>query len=180
MDLDKHPIFESNDPLPPDVNGYCYLNRDHFNAFTREISRRMIRKHGSFIDRLPLWVMFIFIAAIIITFVLAPSFLPFAWSTMFQLLCFALMIWYGRRIRRFVKTIIRKRMCFRCGYILRQSPTDSDGFGTCSECGQKFHLSYYCHLPKGYKRPRRQPDWHDSLHPLDRARMEGKRARERK
>ena len=63
-------------------------------------------------------------------------------------------------------------MCFNCGYSLRRSPTDSAGYGTCSECGRPFHLGYYCHLQRGYKRPRREPDWRDSLHALDRARME--------
>ena len=172
MKSEKLPLIDDLKPFAPDENGYCYRNRDHFDEITRVISHRLILKHGSFFDRLPLWVMFIFFIAMIITFVLASSFLPIGWSTLTQLLCLVLAIWYSRRIRRFVKTIIRKRMCFKCGYILRQSPTDSAGFGKCSECGQEFYLGYYRHLPHGYKRQWLLPNWRENLHPLDRARME--------
>ena len=164
-------LFGAMDPLPPDQAGYCYLDRDHFNVFTQGIARRLILKHGSFVDRLPLWGMFVFLAAVIITIVLASSIRLLGWILVPQLVSFVLTGWYFTRIRRFVRRMIRQHMCFKCGYSLRRSPTDSAGYGTCSECGQAYHLGYYSHLPRGYKRPRREPDWRDSLHPLDRARM---------
>ena len=175
MDDTSQDLFGAMDPLPPDPAGYCYIDRDHFNVFTQGMARRLILKHGSFVDRLPLWGMFIFFAAVIIPIVLASSLLPSGWSPVLQLVPFVLIGWYFTRIRRFVRRMIRQRMCFKCGYSLRRSPTDSAGYGTCSECAQAFHLGYYCHLPRGYKRPRdpsKSPHWLDSLHPLDRARME--------
>ena len=160
------------DPLPPDQAGYCYRDRKHFDAFTQDTSHRLIRKHGSFFDRLPLWVMFVFFAVVIIISSLTSSFPPSGWILLPQIVSLLIIGWYYFRIWRFVKTIIRKRMCFKCGYVLRHSPTNSAGFGKCSECGREYYLGYYLHPPSGYKRPTHEPDWRDSLHPLDRARME--------
>ncbi len=175
MDIGSQSFFGVLDPLPPDPAGYCYLDRDHFNVFTQGIARRLILKHGSFVDRLPLWGMFVFLAAVIIAVVLASSLLPSGWTLVPQLVPLVLLGWFFTRTRRFVKTIIRQRMCFKCGYSLRRSPTASAGYGTCSECGRAFHLGYYRHLPRGYKRPRppsELPPWLDRVHPLNRARME--------
>ena len=168
-------FFGVMDPLPPDPAGYCYVDRDHFNEFTRGIARRLILKHGSFVDRLPLWGVFVFLAAVIITVALASSLLPSGSSTLTQLLCLVLLGWYLARTRRFVKTIIRHRMCFKCGYSLRRSQTASAGYGRCSECGTPFNAAQYRRPPRRYKRqrpPSELPPWLDRVHPLDRARME--------
>lgn len=172
MDPDKRTNNILIDPLPPDQAGYCYRNQVHFNEFMQKISHRLIRKHGSFFDRLPLWGMFVFFAVVIIVSILTSSFPPSGWILLPQIVSLLIVAWYYFRIWRFIKTIIRKRMCFKCGYVLRHSPTDSAGFGKCSECGLEFNLGYYCHLPHDYKRPEREPDWRESLHPLDRVRME--------
>jgi len=169
MVTDRRPSHNTMDPLTPDNAGYCYRDRNHFDAFMQKISHRLIRKHGSFIDRLPLWGIFVFSAALIIAIVLTSTLLTRGWTTMFQVLCFVLILWYYSRIWRFVNTIIRRRLCFKCGYFLRKSPTDPDGFGKCSECGQEFNLGYYRHLPHDYQRTQREPDWRESLHPIDRA-----------
>lgn len=79
------------------------------------------------------------------------------------------------RIKRFSKTIIRNHMCFKCGYSLRQTPTEEDGYGKCSEYGEQFNAGYYRQLPLNYKRSLLgviPTHWTDSVHPLDRARME--------
>lgn len=162
------------DPLPPDPAGYCYIDRDHFNVFTQGIARRLILKHGPFVDRLPLWGMFVFLAAVIITVALASPHLPSGSSILTQLLCLVLLGWYLARTRRFVKTIIRQRMCFQCGYPLLHAPTDANGDGVCNECGRLFHIAYYHRPPRKYKRAvphTEQPAWLKSVHPLDRAQM---------
>lgn len=168
-------LYGWRDPLPPDPVGYCYIDRDHFNTVTQRIAHRLILKHGLFVDRLPLWVMFVFLAAVIIAVALASSLLPSGSSTFTQLLCLVLLGWYLGKTRRFVKTIIRHRMCLKCGYSLRRSPTASAGYGRCSECGTPFNAAQYRRPPRGYKRPRppsESPPWLDRLDPLDRARME--------
>jgi len=66
-------------------------------------------------------------------------------------------------------------MCFKCGYSLQQSPTDEDGYGKCSECGEQFNAGYYRKLPLNYKRSLLgvlPTHWTDSVHPLDLARMQ--------
>ena len=50
--------------------------------------------------------------------------------------------------------------CPHCGYSLVGTPRTKGGYGICSECGKPFGLK------------RAQPQILDSLHPLDRARME--------
>lgn len=167
-------LFGAMDPLPPDPSGYCYLDRDHFNVFTQGMARRLILKHGPFVDRLPLWGVMLLFTAVIIAVALASSHLPSGSSILTQLLCLVLLGWYLARTRRFVKTIIRQRMCFQCGYPLLHAPTDANGDGVCSECGRLFHIAYYHRPPRKYKRavPRHEePAWLESVHPLDRAQM---------
>ncbi len=55
--------------------------------------------------------------------------------------------------------------CRHCGYSLVGTPRSKRGEGVCSECGKPFRLNRSTLALE-------TPDWIDSLHPLDRARME--------
>lgn len=54
MDPDKRSVFKSKNPLPPDTNGYCYLEEEHFNQCFENIAKRLISKNGRLIDRFSL------------------------------------------------------------------------------------------------------------------------------
>jgi len=139
-------------PFAPDTNGYCYLDTKHFNMFMQTVSKHLLIEKGRGIDRIPHIVLIVMVAL----FCLMVLWLSIDFSHWYiiamQVVMCVFFTWYFFRIKRFVKIIIRHRMCFACGYSLRKTPTEENGCGRCSECGVTFHLGYYCHLPKGYKR----------------------------
>ena len=58
------------------------------------------------------------------------------------------------RIEYVKERILRDRLCLRCGYPLRMTPTDKLA-GVCPECGRPYHI-------KEYYRPNsrwQQPNW---------------------
>jgi len=144
-------IMKEYAPFAPDANGYCYLDTKHFKIFMQGVAIHLLPKHGRLIYRIPYNIL---IFAMTSCLLLAISFLNISnWVVYLMFLAMIVfIIWYLFRIKRYVKIIIRQRMCFACGYSLRKTPTEENGCGRCSECGASFHLGYYCHLPKGYKR----------------------------
>jgi len=151
MKSDKRSIFKVMDPLPPDDQGYCYLHTEHFDGYIQTAARHLILKHGRFIDRIPDLGLIAFIALLVstpLTIKLNVSmWLPLAMVILLSIVMFL----YISRIKRFVKKIIKHHLCFECGYSLEHTPADEDGFGKCSEWGNKFHFGYYCHVPYIYK-----------------------------
>ena len=138
-------------PFAPDANGYCYLHTKHFKIFMQGVAIHLLPKHGRLIYRIPYNVLLVGMA---LCFLLSTSFLNISnWIVFLMfLVMIVFFIEYLFRIKRYVQTIIRQRMCFDCGYSLRKTPTEESGCSRCSECGATFHLGYYCHLPKGYER----------------------------
>lgn len=174
MDPNQPSILKELAPFAPDAKGYCYRDTAHFNKLMETVAKSLIRQHGRFIDRIPYFVSIVF--WLLIGVLLFLSFIRFGvWLYLsLQIVLFVFLFWYALRIKRFIRTIIRIRMCFYCGYSLRRTPTDDTGCGRCSECGESFHLGDYRQLPRDYKRPLCEvdlPDWTDSVHPIERARM---------
>lgn len=139
-------------PFAPDANGYCYLDPKHFKLFMQSVSKHLLIEKGRGVDRIPHIVLVVMAALFCLMIFFLFLNISYSFVLAMQIVMCVFFIWYFFRITRFVKTIIRQRMCFACGYSLRKTPTDENGHGRCSECGNTFHLGYYCHLPKGYKR----------------------------
>ncbi|MCH8823901.1 MAG: hypothetical protein IH984_10375 [Planctomycetes bacterium] len=174
MPSNQRPILKEFAPFAPDVKGYCYRDTLHFNKLMEAVAKSLIRQHGLFIDRIPYFVSIVF--WLLIGVLLFLSFIRFGVWLYFslQIVLFVFLFWDALRIKRFIRTIIRNRMCSYCGYSLRHTPTDNTGYAMCSECGESFHLGDYRRLPRDYKRPLCEvdlPDWTDSVHPIERARM---------
>ena len=145
------PDKTENTPFLPDVNGYCYYDTYHFDKSMEAAASHLMLKHGSWIDRLLVLGVLILFAIFLLVFFLitTANFWIFVSLILLSPLVFFL---YIIRAKQFSKSIIRKRICIYCGYSLIHTFTDDNGYGTCSECGKRFHLGYYRQLPYGYKR----------------------------
>ena len=170
----NRPVVGLMDPLPPDPAGYCYWNRKHYDEVTRSVAHRLIRQHGPTLDRIsPMIAVALFTLVVVLIFYLSTIgrwLFPF-----FNILSVVPFAWYATRERRLVRTILLRRMCFQCGYWLHETPTAEHGNGRYSECGRPFNVGLYRRPPLDYQRPQLAsdtPHWIDSVHPLDRARME--------
>lgn len=136
----------SPDPLPPDANGYCYINRTHFDCALHKVMRRI---HPSLV--LPLfWIASLTPPAAFAVFVasrrslLGPALVLGVLVPVFM--------WLLTRKALLARRIVARRLCFRCGYSLVQSPVSEQGTGTCPECGNTFLLAHYRRPPRRYLR----------------------------
>lgn len=145
-------VMKKWSPYAPDANGFCYLDTKHFKLFMQVASKHLLIEKGRGVDRIPHIALVIMVAFFCLLFFMIFSNINEWFYIPIYAVANVFFIWYLFRTRRYIKIIIRNRMCFVCGYSLRKTPTDENGSGRCSECGASFHLGYYCHLPKGYKR----------------------------
>jgi len=139
-------------PLMPDADGFCYRDTKHFKIVMQAVSNHLLIEKGRGIDRIPHIVLILLVTMFCLMIFWFFINFNYLYIIAMQVVMCVFFIWYLFRIKRYIKIIIRQRLCFACGYSLRKTPTEENGSGRCSECGASFHLGYYCHLPKGYKR----------------------------
>ncbi len=180
----NRPVFGAMDPLPPDASGYCYLDRAPFDATLHEVAKRLLRQQGDPRDRLldrvhqcATYLLYICVGLLLLFNGMVVTWVWFQPAILGTVV--VIVVWWATRGQRYTNKVVLKRLCFQCGYPLLHAPTDANGDGVCSECGRLFHIAYYRRPPRKYKRavPRpEQPAWLESVHSLDRARMQRERS----
>lgn len=175
------------DPLPPDPSGYCYLDRTAFDATLYEVAARLLREHGNPLHRLlgrvhqyATYLLYLLYLGGGLLFLFRGMVVTWGWlRPAFLGVVVVIVVWCATRSKRYANRVVLERMCFQCGYPLLHAPTDANGDGVCSKCGRLFHIAYYRRPPRKYKRavPRpEEPAWLESVHSLDRARMQRERS----
>ncbi len=137
--------------VPPDA--FLYENTRHFDRVMRTAASRVIAADaGSYRMTLSSAITGIGLVGALAAYVVGSVFI---WVLpVFVVAMIAIIAYEWTRIESVKERILRDRLCLRCGYPLRMTPTEELA-GICPECGRPYHV-------KEYHRPNwrwQEPEW---------------------
>ncbi|MHC5001914.1 MAG: hypothetical protein ACYTJ0_02215 [Planctomycetota bacterium] len=137
------------EPLPPDANGLCYADEQHFDETMVRIARDHLAHRAAWLERriVPFGLAMSLVAAIGTCAALGPG--P---SLVILGLALTVLVAYVRRETRQAARVERESLCFGCRYSLQRARTDDAGWGTCPECGRRYHVGHFRRPPPYFAR----------------------------
>lgn len=142
-------IAPEREPLPPDEEGYCYTNEQHFDETMTRVARDQLANGANELESriIPLAICFSVLGAAAacagVGVGAAVAILGAASAGFFV---------YITREARQARRVERERLCFRCSYSLLNLPVDERGSGACPECGTNYQEAFYRRPPPLYIR----------------------------
>lgn len=136
-------------PLPPDDEGYCFTDEQHFVETLTRVARDQVARRARFFEAflVPVFLLLVALWSVGACVLLNPEL-----GVLALLVGLGGLVVYMSREVRLVARIEQHKLCFRCAYPLGEVGLDGDGRGVCPECGAPFLAAYYRRPPPTYVR----------------------------